>query len=107
MHSGPREQACKDSSRMTALTIERGSQAFTYRVGRGFPSGFSDTVWFGSDHFQLCHHLEGMRAAVFFKPSAEKEFAGEIAKLEVREDLPISPEAKPLKSVAATPNKNN
>jgi tetratricopeptide (TPR) repeat protein len=102
-----RSVACKDSGRMAALTMERGSKLFTYRVGSGFPSGFSDTVWFGSDHFQMCHHLEGMRAVVFFKPSAEKEFAGDIAKLEIREDLPASPEAKPSKSAAAAPNKNN
>jgi hypothetical protein len=24
--------------------------------------GYSDTLWYGSDHFSLCHHVEGMHA---------------------------------------------
>jgi hypothetical protein len=50
--------------------------------------GYSDTLWFGSDHFSLCHHLEGLRAVVRYKPSADKQSAGEWVELELREDLP-------------------
>jgi hypothetical protein len=50
--------------------------------------GYSDTLWFGGDHFTLCHHLDGLRAVVRYKPSVDKPSAGEWVELELREDLP-------------------
>ena len=57
-------------------------------------SGFSDTVWYGTDHFNICRHVEGLRAIVRYKPSAESRYAGELAELEFREELPTLPAPK-------------
>jgi hypothetical protein len=54
--------------------------------------GYSDTLWFGGDHFTLCHHLDGLRAVVRYKPSADKPSAGEWVELEFRQDLPAAQE---------------
>lgn len=26
--------------------------------------GYSVTLWYGTDHFKICHHLEGMHALI-------------------------------------------
>jgi hypothetical protein len=51
-------------------------------------SGFSDTIWYGAYHFSLCHHLEELRAVVHYKPAGDKSYTGDIAELELRQDLP-------------------
>ena len=42
----------------------------------------------------MCHHIERMRAIVRYKPSDDKKFAGPIANVEFREDLPKPVEKK-------------
>jgi hypothetical protein len=59
----------------------------TFR-GKGlFPGGFSDTIWYGADHFNFCHHLEGMRAMVRYRPASDASYAGEIVEIDIRNDL--------------------
>ena len=53
-----------------------------------FGAGFSDTIWYGEDHFSFCHHLEGMRAVIHYKPSADPSYAGDVAEVDIRDDLP-------------------
>jgi len=50
--------------------------------------GFSDTLWYGRDHFSRCHHLEGLRAVVHYRPASDATYAGDIAEVEIRDDLP-------------------
>jgi tetratricopeptide (TPR) repeat protein len=73
----------------TAVVIKNadGTQTFSGSAAAHMV-GYSDTLWFGSDHFTLCHHLDGLRAVVRYKPSADKMSAGEWVELELREDLP-------------------
>jgi hypothetical protein len=48
-----------------------------------FISGFSDTLWWGEDHFSLCHHLAGSSVVVAYKAGTK-----EVEDIEIRDDLP-------------------
>jgi tetratricopeptide (TPR) repeat protein len=54
-------------------------------------SGFSDTHWWGRDHFTPCFHVAGLRAVVHYKPSSDKSYIGEMVNVGFRDDLPASP----------------
>ena len=45
----------------------------------------------------LCYHLRGLRTIVYYKPSTDPAYAGEVVEFEVRDDLP------PVPSAIATP----
>jgi hypothetical protein len=47
-----------------------------------------------------------MRVIVQYKPSQKKEFAGDIAKLEVRDDLPATPSKKAAATLPALSKSN-
>ncbi|HEY6944047.1 MAG TPA: hypothetical protein VI431_02825, partial [Candidatus Acidoferrum sp.] len=57
------------------------------------------TLWYGRDHFSVCHHLEGLRAIVRYKESQDKDSAGDWVELELREDLP-TPATKKVEAAA-------
>jgi Tfp pilus assembly protein PilF len=79
-----------------------GTRTFTSSAGPRM-LGFSDTLWFGTDHFSVCHHLDGLRAVVRYKPTPDKPSAGEWVELEVRQDLP-APQEKGSSAPAAAKN---
>ncbi len=91
---------CGDAKEPFTLVLTEAGKTRTFAHQHGFPSGFSDTLWYGEDHFTLCHHLEGQPAVVFFRPAPSGgSFAGELAELEIRDDfLPASaaPGAEPV-----------
>ena len=95
---------CGGKETGTSLVIQSPLGAQTFRSSGAHRIGFSDTLWFGTDHFTLCHHLEGLRAIVEYKPSTNKDLTGEWLGLELREDLPVM-SAKPADPTAqhATP----
>jgi hypothetical protein len=39
--------------------------------------GYSVTLWYGTNHFKICHHLEGMHALIRYPPPVENEEAGD------------------------------
>jgi tetratricopeptide (TPR) repeat protein len=81
--------ACQEKNEGPTLVIQNAEGQLTFRASRGGRMvGYSDTLWFGSDHFTLCHHLEGLRAIVRYKPGRDPQGAGEWTSLELREDLP-------------------
>jgi len=61
----------------TSLVLQNSDGTLTFRSSGTQMVGYSDTLWFGTDHFTLCHHLDGLRAIVHYKPSADKQLAGE------------------------------
>jgi len=71
------------------LTINRDEKMLTFYSKGGLFGGFSDTIWYGEDHFSFCHHLEGMRAIVHYHPVPNAKYVGEIAEIEIRDDLPV------------------
>jgi len=79
---------CADKTHKFGLVIDQNGKLLAFRSSAGFKSGFSDTVWYGEDHFSGCHHLNGMRAIVRYKPPTDSSYAGEIVELEYRQDLP-------------------
>jgi hypothetical protein len=86
----------------TAVVIQNADGTRTFgSSGGAHMVGYSDTLWFGSDHFTLCHHLDGLRAVVRYKPSADKQSAGEWVELELREDLPGTQEKSGAPPAAA------
>ncbi len=60
--------------------------------------GYSDSLWWGKDHFTTCHHLEGHPAIVAYKPGPSGSL--ELVELEVRDELPAS---LPSPAVTAAP----
>jgi tetratricopeptide (TPR) repeat protein len=86
----------------TAVVIQNADGTRTFSSAAGARMiGYSDTLWFGSDHFTVCHHLDGLRAVVRYKPSADKTSAGEWVELEFREDLPGAQEKNSAPPAAA------
>jgi hypothetical protein len=79
---------CGGKESGTSLVIQNPIGTQTFRSSGAHRIGFSDTLWFGTDHFTLCHHLQGLRAIVEYKPSTDKDLTGEWLGLELREDLP-------------------
>jgi Tfp pilus assembly protein PilF len=87
--------SCGEDKEGVVLTlVDKEGQNQTFHSSGGFSSGFSDTIWYGTDHFSMCRHIEGMRAIVRYKPGEDKKFAGTIANLELRQELPSSVEKK-------------
>jgi tetratricopeptide (TPR) repeat protein len=84
------------------FTINHDGKSFRFRRTGPFGAGFSDTIWYGEDHFSFCHHLEGMRAVIHYKPSTDASYAGDVAEVDIRDDLPEPlPKAPAAASAAA------
>lgn len=80
--------SCSDPDHKLSLVLDHGGELLTFHSKGPFAGGFSDTIWYGEDHFSFCHHLEGMRAVVLFRPSSDASYAGDLAEIEIRDDLP-------------------
>ena len=78
----------------TTLVFEDANGKRTFRNKGGYIVGYSDTLWYGRDHFTVCHHLEGLRAIVRYKETQDKDSAGDWVELELRQDLPLAPNQK-------------
>jgi len=70
------------------LNLNHDGKTLTFRRKGGFVSGYSDTLWFGGDHFSLCHHVEGLRAIIRYRAPSDASYAGDAAEIEIRDDLP-------------------
>jgi tetratricopeptide (TPR) repeat protein len=73
------------------ITLEQSAQALTFHVQHNAGGGFSDTLWFGEDHFTPCYHTTGLRGVVQYKPAADKSYTGEAVFFAFRDDLPSAP----------------
>ena len=62
------------------------AKPLTFTSDTALVVGFSDTLWWGEDHFSLCHHLAGHPAVLAYKPKGPQ--GGELVNLEVRDDQP-------------------
>lgn len=63
-----------------------------------FRTGFSDTFWWGEDHFSVCHHLTGFPAVIAVKP-ASGSIPAQVIDIESR-DVPLPPPATTTASAA-------
>lgn len=82
---------CREKDSQPELNISHDGKDLAFRMKGPFAAGFSDTLWYGEDHFSLCHHIEGMRAVIRYKASTDPAFAGDVSEIEIRDELPVSP----------------
>ena len=68
------------------MTIANDGKAETFYRKGNMRWGFSDTFWWGEDHFSACHHLEGKRAVVFYRPGTDNGFSGELVRFDIRDN---------------------
>jgi len=73
------------------LAVAQGEQILNFHRTGGFFWGFSDTIWYGQNHINLCHNLEGRRTIVYFKPPSNSSYTGDVVEFEIRDDLPAAP----------------
>jgi len=83
--------SCSAPDQKLSLVLDRGGPLLNFRSKGAFAGGFSDTIWYGEDHFSFCHHLEGLRAIVLFRPSSDASYAGDLAEIEIRDDISETP----------------
>jgi tetratricopeptide (TPR) repeat protein len=85
------------------VTLQRGDDLMVFKSKGRQMIGYSDTLWYGSDHFTLCHHVEGMHAVIRYRPAVSKEFAGDWLSIELRDELPPEPQQQAEKSPQTQP----
>ncbi len=85
---------CGTKDEGLTIVLKDGNGTATFHSNHGFMTGFSDTLWYGADHFSMCHNLEGLRAIMRYKARDKNDAAGEPVEMEIRVDLPKPPDAK-------------
>jgi hypothetical protein len=77
-----------EKSKPLRLVLQSGGKEMAFQaVDKGFGFGFSDTLWYGADHFSPCYHLQGMNALVRYKGATDSAAPVEMQWLEIRDDL--------------------
>ena len=81
------ESVSCEKAKPKQLVLETGDKTLHFRVGKTYGMGFTDTLWYGEDHFNPCHHLEGMKAVIRYKASPDQNDDNELRWLEIRDEL--------------------
>ncbi len=76
-----------------------GANPLTFASNGRLIIGFSDTFWWGEDHYNSCYHLAGHPALVAYKPQGSD--GGQLVDLEVRDDTPLLPQPKEPEKIQA------
>ena len=79
---------CGGPGQKWTLVLNQNGRELTFHTKGFFGFGFSDTFWWGEDHFSSCRHYLGMRAIVRYQPSSDASYAGDVTEIGVRDDLP-------------------
>ena len=82
-----------------AITLDVDGRAETFKT-KGFPVGFSDTLWVGADHFSPCFHVQSLRAMVRYTSAKDKSYYGDLVYAGFRDDLSV-PVKTPSKAAGA------
>jgi tetratricopeptide (TPR) repeat protein len=90
-----------DEKAKNEVTLQRGDDLMVFKNKGRQMIGYSDTLWYGGDHFSICHHVEGMHAVVRYRPPVSKDYAGDWLSIELRDDLPPEPQQQAAKSAPA------
>jgi len=77
--------SCDEKEKTMTVVIDGDSR--TLRMKEAMMVGFSDTLWFGGDHFDNCHHLEGLRVAIHYDLSSNQKVHGTLLKMSVFNNL--------------------
>ena len=97
-----RSIACDEKSK-NEVTLQHGDDLMVFKSKGRQMIGYSDTLWYGSDHFSLCHHVEGMHAVIRYRPAVSKEYAGDWLSIELRDELPPEPQHEAPKAPQSQP----
>jgi Tfp pilus assembly protein PilF len=89
--------ACDEKSR-NEVTLQSGDDRMVFKSKGRQMIGYSDTLWYGSDHFSICHHVEGMHAVIRYRPAVSKDYAGDWLSIELRDELPPEPQQQAAKA---------
>jgi tetratricopeptide (TPR) repeat protein len=89
--------ACDEKSK-NEVTLQHGDDLMVFKSKGRQMIGYSDTLWYGSDHFSLCHHVEGMHAVVRYRPPVTRDYAGDWLSIELRDELPPEPQHEAAKT---------
>jgi tetratricopeptide (TPR) repeat protein len=92
-----RSMTCEDKGNRE-VTLQRGDDLMVFKSKGRQMIGYSDTLWYGSDHFSLCHHVEGMHAVIRYRPAVSKDYAGDWLSIELRDELPPEPQQEAAKA---------
>jgi Tfp pilus assembly protein PilF len=84
--------ACSGPERNMSFVLNHDGQLLTFQAKGFLNGGFSDTIWYGADHFSYCHHLEGMRAILRYRPTSDGSNAGQLTEIDIRNDIPEPPQ---------------
>ncbi|HLV85498.1 MAG TPA: hypothetical protein VKV39_00885 [Candidatus Sulfotelmatobacter sp.] len=82
---------CGDKEVQPDVTLAHEGKLFVFHLKQPFGAGFSDTLWYGEDHFSLCHHLQGMRAVIRYKAPTDPAYSGDVSEIEIRDELTPPP----------------
>jgi tetratricopeptide (TPR) repeat protein len=92
--------SCGSKDDPMTIVIDHDGQEVRFISKGPFRSGFSDTLWWGRDHFNPCRHVVGLKAVVRYKAAADRSSAAEIVEYYLRDDLPPLAPPKDAKSGA-------
>jgi len=86
------------------LTLDHAGETLTFREKGFMKGGYSDTIWYGHDHFGWCHNVDGFRMVVNYRPPSNSMYSGDLVSIELRNDLPTPPSgASPAPAAVSTP----
>jgi hypothetical protein len=91
--------ACGDKDLGTKLVLQNSNGRQTFCSATLHRVGYSDTFFWGRDHYTPCRHLNGLRGIVRYKRDTARGTAGEWLELDLWHDLPPA-----QSSTAATPH---
>ena len=90
-----KEVSC--NGRAFAITLLSDGHTQTFK-SEGFPVGYSDTLWVGTDHFTPCYHVQNLRVVLHYTPPKDSSYAGNLLMAGFRDDLPRTPAASGLQA---------
>lgn len=92
---------CGSKDQSWTMVIRSDGHPLTFHSKGFFAFGFSDTLWYGEDHFSTCRHIDGLRAIVHYHPATNTSYTGDAIEIDVRDDLPPAKNARGKAMVAA------
>lgn len=96
-----------EKSKPMEVVLQSGEKSWKFHSGKPFGMGFSDTLWYGEDHFNSCQHIEGVNAVARYAPSSGPTEDNEMRWFEIRDELiPTSLPAALADKPASSPPAN-
>jgi tetratricopeptide (TPR) repeat protein len=92
----------KSALKSWTVVLDHAGQTLTFHQ-KADVDGFSDTLWYGEDHFDGCHNIAGFRAVVYYRAPSDSSYAGDLSEVDIRVDLPAPPASGNSPSASTSP----